>query len=349
MHPDTAEAKTNGAAGLNGRAGTPGAAHIAIMGGGGAMGGIFAGLLAKAGHRVTAVDVSADAVEAINRNGLQLEDVAGKTESVRFGATTDPTGVGPVDLVLILVKGLHTEGAARAARPLLGPETPVLTLQNGWGNVPRLQAVLGTDRVLAGITVHSGTLLAPGHVRHAGIGPATIGELDGRLSERVGSIARILAATGEVQVSGEIVKVIWSKLCLNVCALPACALLRFYSGELLKHESLLELMRALLRETVTVANGQGIGLDFDERWTAITAQLARASSVRASMLQDVEARRRTEISTINGAVVEAAHRLGIPVPHNETLVWLMRALDASFAPGYQPTAPAGAFSGLFAP
>ncbi|MGH7947280.1 MAG: ketopantoate reductase family protein, partial [Opitutaceae bacterium] len=241
-------------------------------------------------------------------------------------------------LVLIMVKSLHTEAAARTSLPFLGPKTSVLTLQNGWGNVPKLQAILGSQRVLAGITVHSGTLVGPGHVRHAGIGPATIGELDGQISNRVRSIAGILAATGEVHVSPEIVKVIWSKLCLNVCALPACALLRFYSGELLKHESLLELMRALLRETVAVATAQGTPLDFDERWAAITAQLARAGTVRASMLQDVEARRCTEIDAINGAVVEVAHRLGIPIPHNETLVWLIRALDASLAPDYKPTA-----------
>jgi len=338
MSLTTIETKTGISAQSNGQSESA-ATRIAIVGGGGAMGGLFGALLAKSGHSVTAVDVSTAAVEAINRHGLSFEGADGKIESVRFGATTDPGEVGPVDLVLIMVKGMHTEAAARAALPLLGPKTPVLTLQNGWGNVPKLQAILGSERVLAGITVHSGTLVGPGHVRHAGIGPATIGELDGRLSARVKAIARILGATGEVHVSAEIVRVIWSKLCLNVCALPACALLRFYSGELLKHESLLQLMRALLRETVAVATAQGVPLDFDERWAAITAQLAKASTVRASMLQDIEARRYTEIETINGAVIEAAHRLGIPVPHNETLAWLIRALDASFAPDYKPTAP----------
>lgn len=303
------------------------------------MGGLFGALLTKGGHHVVAIDVSAPAIEAITRDGLRFEASDGKSETIRFSATIDPASVGPVDLVLIVVKGIHTESAARAALPLLGPSTPVLTLQNGWGNVPKLQSILGRDRVLAGITVHSGTLVGPGQVRHAGTGPATIGELDGRISDRVRSIAAVLAATGEVRVSDNITKVIWSKLCLNVCALPACALLRIYSGELLKHESLLALMRALLRETVEVANADGIALDYDECWAAITAQLARASTVRASMLQDVEARRRTEIGTINGAVLDAARRLGIPVPHNETLVWLVQALDASFAPTYDPTAP----------
>ena len=266
------------------------------------MGGLFAALLTKSGYAVTAVDVSALAVDAISRHGLRFEDASGHAEFVHFEATTNPAEVGPVDLVLIMVKSLHTEQAARSIAPLLGPGTPVLTLQNGWGNVAKLQAVLGTERVLAGITVHSGSLVAPGHVRHAGIGPATIGELDGRITARVRSIAHTLEATGEVQVTTEIVKTIWSKLCLNICALPACALLRFYSGELLRHESLRDLMQALLRETIAVAAVQGIALDFAERWEAITAQLARASSVRASMLQDVEARRRTEIGAINGMV-----------------------------------------------
>jgi 2-dehydropantoate 2-reductase len=94
----------------------------------------------------------------------------------------------------------------------------------------------------------------------------------------------------------------------------------------------MDTMRALLTEVVTVAKVQGIQLDFDERWEAITGLLRRTIGGKASMLQDVEARRRTEIDVINGAIVDAGRRHGIPTPYNDTMVWLVRSLEETFAP-----------------
>jgi len=126
-------------------------------------------------------------------------------------------------------------------------------------------------------------------------------------------------------------KEVWSKLALNCCTLPTSALLRFYAAQLVEHEGTLALMRALLREVVTVAQAQNIALDFDERWEAITSLLARAIKGRSSMLQDVEKSRRTEIEVINGAIADAGRRLGFPTPHNDTMVWLIRALEAAYS------------------
>ncbi len=315
---------------------------IAISGGAGAMGGLFGARLAGAGHDVTLLDVAAPAVRAINDRGLRVQPFGGgAVETVRLRATAQAAEIGPVDLLVFFVKGRHTQAAAEAARPAVGGKTEILTLQNGWGNAPRIESVFGSRRVLAGVTLHSATLVAPGQVHHAGVGPTTIGELDGRVTPRVQAIAQVLRAVGDVEVSREIVKVIWSKLCLNVCALPACALLRFYSGELVRHEGTMSLMKELLREAVAVAHAQGIGLDCDERWEAIQKILHAAATVRASMLQDVEVRRLTEIDTINGAVIEAGLRHGVPTPHNQTMVWLVKALEGTFAPGYEslPSSP----------
>jgi 2-dehydropantoate 2-reductase len=132
-------------------------------------------------------------------------------------------------------------------------------------------------------------------------------------------------------VTDDVLKAIWSKLALNVCTLPTSALLRFYAGQLIQHTGTLELMQALLREVMSVANAQNIALEFDERWEAITGLLSRASGAKASMLQDVENRRRTEIDVINGAIVEAGQRLNIPTPYNQALVWLVKALEETFA------------------
>ncbi|HLM41738.1 MAG TPA: 2-dehydropantoate 2-reductase [Microvirga sp.] len=305
--------------------------RIAVLGGGGAMGGLFGGWLADAGNDVTLIDVSAPAVEAINASGLTIEEKDGSRRHVKVGASSNPAGVGPVDLIVNFVKCYHTDSAIRSAMPMVGPDTAILSLQNGWGNAPRIAAVAGEERVLVGLTYHSATLVAPGHVKHPGLGMTFMGELDGQASPRLQRAVEAFKAAGfETTLSTSILNEVWKKLALNVCTLPTAALLRLHAHELVEHEGVMDTMRALLTEVVTVAGAQGIQLDFDERWEAITGLLRRAIGGKASMLQDVEARRRTEIDVINGAIVEAGRRHAIPTPYNDTMVWLVRSLEETF-------------------
>ena len=302
--------------------------NIAVIGGAGAMGSIFGGLLAHNGNDVTLLDVASERVQAINANGLKIEDRNGEALVVHVRATTDPRSVGPVDLALVFVKCYHTESAIRNAAPLIGPATTVLSLQNGWGNAPRITSILGEERVLVGVTYHSGTMLGPGHVLHGGKGLTYAGELRGQISERLRQVANTFTAAGlDTTPSDAVLNVIWSKLALNACTLPTSALLRFYAGELIEHNGTLALMRALLREVVAVAQEQGITVDENERWDAITKVLQGARTSKPSMLQDVENRRQTEIDVINGAIVAAGQRLNIPTPYNHSMVCLLKALD----------------------
>src|SRR5262249_9117826 len=117
---------------------------------------------------------------------------------------------------------------------------------------------------------------------------------------------------------------------LAACTLPTSALLGFTSGKLIEHEGTLQLMRGILHEAVIVAKAQGIDLDEAERWKAITAAEKHYAGAKASMLQDIEKRRRTEIDVVNGAIVEAGKRLNIPTPHNEDMVWLVKSLEETF-------------------
>ncbi len=291
------------------------------------MGGLYGAWLHLAGHQVTLVDISEAAVAAINQQGLCLEHFDGSTEQLHITATTDPASVGLVDLVIIQVKGRHTAAAVKAARPLVGPHTSVLTLQNGWGNIEKLKATFAPHQVLAGISLHSGGLLAPGHIKHSGIGNTIIGELDGERSPRVLEIAEILSASGPTTASPQILVDIWTKLALNCSCLPACALLRFRSGLMLEISESTALMQETVKEVIAVARAEGIPLNFTEVWQHIEHVVGNAKQVRASMLQDVENNRLTEIDTINGAVVESAARHGIPAPINHTLVRLIRAHD----------------------
>src|SRR5262245_42548095 len=151
--------------------------RIAILGGGGAMGGIFGAYLARSGNDVFLVDVSKAAVSAINDNGLTIEEKDGTQQVFQVPASDDPSKVGPVDLIMNFVKCYHTEIAIRSAAPMIEPSTTVLTLQNGWGNAPRISSIVGEDKVAVGLTYHSGTLLGPGMVKHSATGMTFVGEL----------------------------------------------------------------------------------------------------------------------------------------------------------------------------
>lgn len=305
--------------------------RIAILGGGGAMGGIFGGYLARAGNDVTLIDVSRPAVEAINSNGLAIEEKDGSAPVIRVPASDDPKSVGPVDLIINFVKCYHTEAAVKAAAPMMGGDTAVLSLQNGWGNAPRIAKIAGEDRVMVGLTYHGGTLLAPGRVKHPGTGMTYLGELNGERTARLERTAEAFRNAGiETTVSDRILDEVWKKLALNCCTLPTSALLRFFAHELVTYKDAETVMAAILAEVVAVAKAQGISLDYDERWAAITGLLEKAVGGKASMLQDVEAGRQTEIEVINGAISAAGRQAGVPTPVNDAMVSMILALQAKY-------------------
>jgi 2-dehydropantoate 2-reductase len=304
---------------------------IAIIGAG-AMGCAIGALLHKADNDVTLIDVSRATIEAINNNGLRIDDKAGNSEIVRMRATDDPASVGVVDVAVVFVKCYHTEAAVRNAAPYIGDRTMVLSLQNGWGNAPRIASLVGAEKLLLGVCYHSATVLAPGHILHAGRGPSFMGEFQGGMSDRLQRLAAAFNQAGiEVTATDNVLQAIWAKLALNVATLPTSATLRLFAPQLLDTAEMQHLMRELLKEVVAVAEAQNIPLDFDERWEAITGLLAKlAPTTKGSMSQDVENARHTEIDVMNGAIVEAGARLGIATPYNNTMLWMMKAVEAAY-------------------
>ena len=302
--------------------------RIAVIGAG-AIGGFFGGRLAQSGNDVTLIGAQREHIDVLVHGGLQIEDASGATQTIRVRATTLPSEVEPVDVIFVCVKSYQTDQALANVDALLTPSTSVLTLQNGWGNAQRIAAHVGDERVLAGLTYQSITLLSPGRVKHTGRGMTFIGELDGSRSERLGRIAMVLdAACIETTATDDIRKEIWAKLAVNVCTLPVAALLGFKAGQLREHKSLLDIMHDLLHETVSIARAQNIPLDEDTSWATITNLLDSAANAKPSMLQDIERRRRTEIDVLNGAIVAEGKRLGIPTPAHKVMLNLIKALEA---------------------
>lgn len=313
---------------------------FAVLGGAGAMGALYGGKLAQAGFDVTLVDIARAAVDKISSDGVEITDNSGdKTDIIKVRASTNPAEVGVVDYLLIFTKGFGTEAAIRSAVPMVGDQTTVVTLQNGWGNIPKIASVVGDAHVLPGVTMNSSTLLGPGHIRYTNPANTWIGELDGTSSERVKNFADALAKAGfQVEVTPTVLKWIWTKFALNCTVLGVGALIYAATDGhvfMKRQEGLDKFRENILREVVSVANAQGIDISFVERWKLLGAFQPPAPGtktylIKGSMTQDVEGHRRTEIDTLNGAVVEEGKRLGIYTPYNQAIVWLIKALEQSF-------------------
>ncbi len=291
------------------------------------MGSIFGARLHEAGHETVLVDVSSPLVERIRAAGVTV--VRGEQETVSaVPATTDPTEVGPVEAVVFFVKCYHTAAAAETARPLVGPETVVASLQNGWGNGDVLARVYDPARIVVGVTYNSGTVLDLGRVAHPGVGPTLMGPFQGDSLDGAERLASALAQAGlEAKVVPAVRPEIWKKLVLNAATLPTAALTGMNAGALTAHEPMHELVTETAREAVAVARALGYDIDEEERVEAIHSLLGRAGPTKASMLQDFEAGRRTEVDVINGAVVRAGEQTGVQVPLNRAFVALVKGWE----------------------
>lgn len=300
---------------------------IAVVGAG-AMGAIFGARFAQGGHDVVLVDVAAPLVEKINADGVAV--VRGDEETTtRVPATSDPSSLGPVDLAVFCVKCYHTPSAAQLARPLVGPDTVVASLQNGWGNGDVLAEVYPPEQIVVGVTYNSGTVLGVGRVAHPGVGPTTVGAFaDGSTAGAERLAAALADGDLEATVASPIRPEIWKKLILNAATLPTAALTGMNAGALTAHDGMKELVSETAREAVAVARALGYDIDEQERVDFIHTLLAKAGPTKASMLQDFEASRRTEIDVINGAVVRAADETGVPVPLNRGFVQLVQGWES---------------------
>ena len=311
-------------------------ATLAIVGGG-AIGGVWAARLAAAGNQVAILDTSTAVVEAISRHGLLVEHSAGAgsgSETARVRAAARPEEIGRSDVVWFFVKAQHTAAAAQLARPLVGAETIVVSQQNGWGNADVLAQTYPPERLVVGVTYHSATVVGPGHVRHTGQGPAFVGPyVDGSSVEQAEMVAGLLTAAGlETTPTAQVKTEIWKKLILNCATLPTSALTRLTAGAVGEPGPLLELLDAIAAEAVAVANALGYDITLDERLERIHAILRNSGTGKASMLQDVEGGRKTEMDVINAAVVRAAEGAGLgdKVPLNRAMVALVEGLERSY-------------------
>jgi 2-dehydropantoate 2-reductase len=299
--------------------------RVCVIGAGG-MGSTFGGLLARAGHDVTFVDTWAENVAAINAHGLRLDGVKGELE-IRAKATTEPPrGLG-ADLAMVWTDANNTRQAAETAAVALAPGGFAITLQNGIGNVETLVEVLGKPHVAAGSSMCSAAMRGPGHASFTHMGTTSVGEIDGGGSPRVERLRAALAEAGfEARVHPDIMALVWTKFALN-CAINAlCATTGLRGGEMARVPALDRLQDRVIDEILAVTAAKGITLDYPDFRAYIKAHCWKKYN-RPSMLQHVEAGKRTEIDALNARLVDEGRRLGVPTPYNDALACLLKGVE----------------------
>jgi 2-dehydropantoate 2-reductase len=307
--------------------------RIAVVGAG-AMGSIYAGLLAAAGHDVSAIDVNAEHVEAIRAHGLRVDGASGG-RTIRIKATTDPAEVGHVELVVIATKSMAARAAAKSAASLIGPETTVLTIQNGLGAADEVAAVVGDERLLVGIAGGFGaSIVAPGHAHHHGMELVRLGERSGPVTERTEHVADAWRQAGfAVETSDDVDRLLWKKLICNACFAGIGGLLELTIGEVIANADAWSVASRCAQEALDVGRARGVDIDIPD-CDAYVLEYGRAiPDARPSLLLDLLAGRPTEVEWINGSVPREGAKVGVAAPANELVTVLVLAKQARYGPG----------------
>lgn len=315
--------------------------RIAVVGAG-AMGALFGGSLTEAGYDVVLVDVPGPHLQAMQSAGLRLHTDAGaRVVSVQAG--TAEAFAGARDLLIVFTKGPHTGAALRAAAHLAGPDTRVLTVQNGLGNAERIAAALPGIRVLVGVTNWPSDLHGPGHVSSHGHGSVRIWTADGQADPVVRQVSDALSSAGlNCEADPAVGVAIWEKVAFNAGFNSVCAATRLAVGGIADSPDGRALVLAVAMETLAVARARGVAVD-DARVRAMAeGAFTGHRGHKPSMLQDVLAGRQTEIDSINGAVVEAGEASGVPTPVTRVLRDIVRLIDLGRGSGDpEPSASTG--------
>lgn len=306
----------------------------------GSLGSTIGGTLAQGGSEVYFVDQWKEHIDKINENGLKMTDEK-EDWYVKVDARTSAEGMGPVDLVIVLVKSFATKEAVSQLKEtnVISENTLVMSLQNGLGNEETIAEVVGKANVISGKTYVGGRLLSPGYVSAGVKGKYTyIGELTGEITDRIQAVCDEFNKAGLLcEVSDNIKGLIWDKLLINVAAGALCGITRLPYGPLYEEEYIKETAVAAIQEGIDVAKAAGVKLkseDPEYPWYAASEGLPE--TFKTSILQSLELKRPTEIDFINGSVVEWGKKFGIPTPVNQTLVTCVKGIE-KFLLEYEPS------------
>ena len=295
--------------------------------GAGAMGCLFGAILSRT-NEVRLVDPNREKLETLREKGVTVLETDGSSFTARPGLRTPGDSLGaPPELLLVFVKSSVEREALEAVRPSLGPDTLLLTLQNGMGHEAAMGKLAPRERILLGATQHNASIRDVGVVRHGAAGYTRIGALEGS-GEGAAAVAEAFSAAGiKTEAVPDVRAEIWRKLFMNASASALTGVFRCPLGEVADNPHIWKLCRALIREAAAVAKADGYGFDAEEITEEIHGHLLRSKGGITSVYADLEAGRRTEADAITGAVAALGRRLGVPVPVSETVTEIIHAME----------------------
>lgn len=307
--------------------------QIAVLGAG-AMGCWFGGQLALAGSDVQLLTTNQANRDAINSEGLTL---VGPTQqsNISLPARSPEQAVGPVDLVLLFTKSFQSGAALTSARHILSDSTWVLSLQNGLGNAQTIEQFVPAERILIGNSLMPVDAVSPGVVSAKGAGPSYFNALlkvdDPSRSTVVNDIHNTFSATGmDVQLDPDIHARIWNKVAFNAGMNALCALTHGTPGTIGAVAGAQQLAKDCADEVIAVAKSQGVVVDREQVYSTIEFACREHGDHKASMLQDLLARRTTEVDALNGMIVHLGEGAGLPVPLNRIFTTLLKLAEHSY-------------------
>jgi 2-dehydropantoate 2-reductase len=297
--------------------------------GSGGVGGFFGGRLAKAGHDVTFIARGAH-LAALREHGLTIENQPqGNIHVPKVKATDDPAAIGPVDLVIFSVKLWDTEAAASQLKPFIGPDTAVLSLQNGVIKDDVMRRVFGDRAVMGGVCYVATHISKPGTIHQAGtMQRIVVGEYDGRRSKRAEELHAALAASGvTAELSDDVRRSIWEKYVFLVGLSATTTTMRRTLGPIRSNPQTRAFLHDVIREVVAVGRAHGVALPEDYADNRMAFGDTLPADMTSSMHHDLEKGNRLEVEWLSGGVVRLGGEKGIPTPGNRA-VWDILALHA---------------------
>ncbi len=303
--------------------------RIVILGAG-ALGGLIGARLSEAGEDVTFLEANVARARLLGEEGLYLSEADNGERHVRLNVVTSVAGMPAADLLFVAVKSYQTEGAVRAALPVIGEQTWILSTQNGVGNVDRIRKVVDTPRIATGITFHSIQHTGPNRMRYrTGIKPVQMAPVGGEITDELRAIGAMFCAAGlATEVVPSVDAVVWQKLVHNSVVNPISALTGMSCSELLEDDDIQALMRALTEEIAGVMRARGTPLeDAEDPYRPLIRSQKALAKNRPSMWQDLVRGFRTEVDAMNGGIVAEAERLGMQAPLNWALVQFVHSRE----------------------
>jgi 2-dehydropantoate 2-reductase len=298
--------------------------RIAVMATG-AVGGYFGGRLAATGHDVNFIARGAQ-LEAIRKNGLKIESPLGDLHLKDVRATSDPKDIGPVDVVLFAVKLWDTETAAEMAKPLVGPQTRVITFQNGVDSVERIAPILGADKVMGGSAYIASVIGAPGVISHTSqFAKMVCGRVDGKADAQLSAFTAAAKEAGiDIKQTEHINRERWEKFVFLVGLSGATGALRAPLGKILGDPDTRAFFRSLMAEVIALAKARGVTLAPDFLETRMQFADGAPPGMKASLLHDLERGNRIELDWLAGKVVALGRELNVPTPANAAVYAVLK-------------------------